>query len=297
MNNFFQALATKLAERWVALLFVPGALLVAATWAGIRLGHTLDAARLTQAASTVTASFAARPAGVQALSIATLLLVTTGAGWAVQTLAPVTRGLWLGQWPFLRGQRIARRRARWRRHVERRRRLARDHPAESRTPEQQESIDAAAGRANRVALAQPGRATWMGDRVHAVEQVALDRYGLDLAFAWPRLWLVLPDATRAELNAANAAFAGAVATGTWAWPYLLLGVVWWPAAVAGVVVGVTGWVRARGAIADLSALSEAVLDLHTRTLAVSLGVGSPDAAGPITVAEGEEVTSLVRKGR
>ncbi|HET8662463.1 MAG TPA: hypothetical protein VFM55_26220 [Micromonosporaceae bacterium] len=137
----------------------------------------------------------------------------------------------------------------------------------------------------------------MGDRIHAVERIALDRYGLDLAFAWPRLWLVLPGTTREEITAAHAAFAGAVAIGTWAWPYLLLGTVWWPAALVGVAIGTTGWVRARAAITDLSALSESALDLHGRTLAAALGAADKDSCGPLTISEGSEVSAIVRKGR
>jgi hypothetical protein len=55
-------------------------------------------------------------------------------------------------------------------------------------------------------------------------------------------WLVLPDTTRTEIATANAAFATATATGTW--PYLLLATLWWPAALIGIGIGVTGWVRA-----------------------------------------------------
>jgi hypothetical protein len=189
------------------------------------------------------------------------------------------------------------RRARWHTLLGRRRVLEREHPAGTRTPAQQEAIDAAAARLVRLAPAEPGRPTWMGDRVHAVEQVALHRHGLDLTFGWPRLWLVLPDTVRAEITAAEAAFAAAVATGTWAWPYLALGVLWWPAALIGVGIGVTGWVRGRAAVADLAALSEAAIDLHGRTLAGALGVGEDGAAGPLTVDEGREITSIVRKGR
>lgn len=54
----------------------------------------------------------------------------------------------------------------------------------------------------------------MGDRIHALETVALNRYGLDLTFAWPRLWLMLPDTTRSEITTANAAFVAAAATST-----------------------------------------------------------------------------------
>jgi hypothetical protein len=127
--------------------------------------------------------------------------------------------------------------------------------------------------------------------------VALDRYGLDLAFGWPRLWLVLPDSVRAQLSTAEAAFASAVATGSWAWPYLVLSAAWWPAALIGVGIGVTGWVRGRAATADLAALCEAAIDLHGRALAIALGVGERDASGPLAVAEGQMVTAIVRKGR
>ncbi|KPI31779.1 hypothetical protein OV320_0187 [Actinobacteria bacterium OV320] len=71
---------------------------------------------------------------------------------------------------------------------------------------------------------------------------------------------------------------------------------WWPAALIGAVIGITGWARARAAVSDLSALSEAAVDLHARTLATALGI-SVDATGPITIAEGERITALVRKGR
>jgi hypothetical protein len=133
--------------------------------------------------------------------------------------------------------------------------------------------------------------------VHAVEQIALDRNGLDLAFGWPRLWLLLPEVTRTEITTANSAFTAAVAVATWGWPYLLLGVVWWPAAVIGFGIGVVGWVRARLAVDDLAALSEAALDLHGRALAVALGVADDGVSGPLTPAEGERITRLVRKGR
>jgi hypothetical protein len=133
--------------------------------------------------------------------------------------------------------------------------------------------------------------------MHAVEQIALHRYGLDLTFGWARLWLVLPDAVRTELSAAEAAFASAAVTGTWAVPYLALGVGWWPAVLIGVGVGLSGWLRARAAVADLAALSEAAIDLHGRDLATALGVGVDDTVGPLTAAEGTQITAIVRKGR
>jgi hypothetical protein len=43
--------------------------------------------------------------------------------------------------------------------------------------------------------------------------------------------------------------------------------------------------------------SQAALDLHIPILATSLGEGDPAATGPITLAEGEKVSALIRKGR
>jgi hypothetical protein len=74
--------------------------------------------------------------------------------------------------------------------------------------------------------------------------------------------------------------------------------VWgWPAALVAVAIGITGWARARAAVADLSTLTEAAVDLHGRALALAVGAADPDVTGPLTVAEGERATAIIRKGR
>ncbi|MFF2549917.1 hypothetical protein ACFVUS_02910 [Nocardia sp. NPDC058058] len=303
MGTFFQELAKKLAERWITLLVIPGALFLAAVGIGYRLGHRhgLDRDQLRAFSSEITAWIVRQPPGSQAMALAAVLLAAAGVGLTVQALAGVTRTLWLGLWPrplvFLQYRLVDRRRRLWRARVDQRRSLQLTYPSASRTPEQQHQIDSAAERVNRFALAEPGRPTWMGDRIYALESVAVNRYGLDLGFGWPRLWLVLPDSVRTEIGTANAAFATAVATGTWAWPYLLLAILWWPATLIAFVIGVTGLVQARAAIADLTTLSEAALDLHGRALAIAIGVAEPARTGPLTLAEGKQLTTLIRKGR
>lgn len=184
------------------------------------------------------------------------LLASAGVGLVVQAMTGVTRALWLGRWP---GAILTARR--WERHLRRRQELAAAQPAGTRSASTQREIDLVAARMNAVAMARPGRPTWTGDRIHAVEGIAADRYGLDLPFAWPRFWLTMPGTARAEITAANGAFAAAVTVASWAWPALVLGALWWPATVVAVMVGTTGWVRARAAITDLTSLVESALDL------------------------------------
>ncbi|MEU0882669.1 hypothetical protein ABZ345_29025 [Lentzea sp. NPDC005914] len=299
MGGFFQELAKVLAQRWLSLLALPGAFFILAAWPAVSLGHARawDHTLLVQRATSGATALTKLPAGAQVLGVMAFLAAAAGIGLAVQALAGLTRRWWLGQWPrLLAAPLVRRRRARWHKLVAKRRRLEADS-REPRSREDQDRVDAAAHRVNRLAMAEPGRPTWMGDRVHAVEAVALNRAGLDLTFGWPRLWLLLPDTTRTELGNAHAAFAAAVATGTWAVPYLVLATLWWPAALVAAATGLTGWARARSAITDLTALAEAAVDLHGRELAAALGVVEPDGSGPLTVAEGEQATHLMRKGR
>ncbi|WP_416959335.1 hypothetical protein [Streptomyces sp. Agncl-13] len=303
MGGFFQQLAKTLADRWISLLVLPGAFFLGAVWLSVTLGHAdaWNVALLNRRVEHTADTVRDLPSGAQALLVVAVLAAASGVGFVVQALAGVTRRVWLGQWPrpftAVAAARTARRRARWHLLVEERRALEAASPV-TRTREQQDRIDSAADRVTRLAMAEPGRPTWMGDRIHAVESIAYHRYGLDLTYGWSRLWLVLPDPARSELTAGHSAFAAAVATGTWALPYLLLTVVWWPAVLVAAGIGLTGWARARSAVADFTTLTEATLDLHGRTLAVALGVGDiAEGTGPLTIGEGERITDLVRKGR
>ncbi|MFK0249164.1 hypothetical protein ACIQUM_31080 [Amycolatopsis azurea] len=297
MSDFFKELAKTLAQRWVGLLAVPGALFVVGALLGIRLGHAhaLDLSMASQVFTTTATSVAGRAGTVQAVLLIVALLASAGVGLLVQAMAGVTRRLWLGQWP---GRILTARRVRkWERRLGHRQELEAAEPAAARSASAQHRIDRASARMNAVAMARPGRPTWMGDRIHAVEAIAAGRYGLDLPFAWPRLWLTMPESARAEISAANGAFAAAVTVASWAWPTLLLGVFWWPAIVVAVVIGTTGWVRGRAAITDLSALAESALDLYGCALATAAGVETQRPAGPLEADEGARVSAIFRKGR
>ena len=298
MVNFFQELARRLAERWVGLLVVPGMLFAATAWAGWHLGHTWDFPALTRELRVTGTKIADWPAPMQVSLVLAAGLGVSAVGLMVQALAPVTRAVWLGDWPTrVSRPMVSWRQTRWDKRAQRRNHLQDQHPPATRTEEQQEAINQAAAHTTRLSPARPGKPTWMGDRGHAVEQIARDRYGLDLTYGWPRLWLVLPDQVRAEITTAHAAFVSAVAVASWAWPYLALTPVWWPAAAIALTIGTTGWIRGRTATQELATLTEAAIDLHGRTLATTLGIATPNTTGPLTPTEGTAITAIVRKGR
>ncbi|GAA0220716.1 hypothetical protein GCM10010492_18540 [Saccharothrix mutabilis subsp. mutabilis] len=264
MNAFFGELGKRVAERWVALLVLPGVLFLATAAVGVLLGHAhaLDVARLVAQVDRVTRDLGARPPAAQLLALAAVLLGSVAAGLVVRALCPVTWWCFLGTRPRWAARR---RRKRW----------ARAH----------DRGDAA--KRNRIALAAPTRATWTGDRLAAVEDRVHHQYAVDLKSWWARLWLVLDDSGRAEVRTARAELETAVAGATWCVPYAVVGVFWWPALVVAACVAVVGWVRTRGAVEVYADLLEAVVDVHAGRLARELDP-------PLT--SGEEVTATFRKG-
>jgi hypothetical protein len=303
VGDFFGELAKQLAGRWVSLLAIPGILFFGAGWAGRQLGHAhaLDLPRLAVAANDAAARFAHLPGGTQALAVAGVALAAVTVGLVVQALVGPVRAVCLGQWPPgcrpLARSLTGRRRRRWHELNRQRAELETTYPPPTRTADQQQQLDRLAGHSNAIALAEPGRPTWMGDRIHALSQVTVNRYGLDLTFGWSRLWLVLPETVHTEINTAQSGFAAAMFTTTWCIPYLALGSLWWPAALIGLAVAAVGWSRARIKIDMLAELTEAALDVHARSLAIALGVADPSSTGPLTPDEGQHITDIVRKGR
>ncbi|MGH3796256.1 MAG: hypothetical protein ACRDSP_15340 [Pseudonocardiaceae bacterium] len=303
MNDFFGELAKQLAGRWLSLLAIPGVLFLAAGWAGLQLGqhNALDPHQLAGAVRTGAAEIASRPAGTQILAAVGVLLAAVIVGLIVQALVGPVRTFCLGVWPgpLRRLGRLltSRRRHHWKDLHSERAALEKVHPQPDRTTEQQRRIDDLTGRTNKIAMAEPARPTWMGDRIHALSDVAIHRHGLDMAFGWPRLWLVLPDSARAEINSTQGGLATDLFTVAWALPYLALGALWWPAAAIGVVIGLVGWSRARSRITVLTELAESALDVHGRDLAIIFGVADPTSTGPLTPDEGKQITEIARKGR
>ncbi|AXE23981.1 hypothetical protein C0216_11375 [Streptomyces globosus] len=252
--------------RWFRSVLLPGLLLVLVAAAGRRLGHghALDAGQLTAWADGWAGRWRGRPA--RAVLDAVLLLAAAGtAGTAAGVLGRALERFWLQPW-----ETGARRR---------RRKVLRE-----------------AGRrgGDVVEAYLPRRHTWMSDRVRLTEARIRAQYWFDAAAAWPRVWLLVADEVRQPVVAARTVFAEAAVLTGWGLLYLLLGAWWWPALAIGGCVAVAGWLRSRAALEEFATLIEAVLDLHHRALAESLGVATGPAA--VTEEEGRAVDDILRKG-
>ncbi|MGA5421857.1 hypothetical protein [Streptomyces lavendulocolor] len=286
MNAFLAELGKKLAERWVSLLVVPGALFVALAAAGSALGHrhALDRRLLGRAIEELATHYDRRPVSAVLLFVAVLAAAAV-AGLLARALGTVVERAWLISGPaWLTGRLVRRRQDRWTAAAGRA--AAAEQAAADRA--------ALAEERNAIALTRPARATWIGDRLRGVGVRVHAQYGLDFPFAWPRLWTLLPEACRNDLIAAREALASAATQSGWGLLYLCLGLVWWPAAAAGAALMLLGWRRGREAAANLADLTEATVDLYAADLALLLGVDLP--SGHVTPAVGRQLSERFRKG-
>lgn len=266
MNGLLAEIGRKLADRWLSALVLPGVLFVAAAGCGWWLGHphALDTALLEDRTGGLGRRLDGRPAAV-VLAAAGVLLGATAAGLAVQGIAAGVRRAWVARSP-----------ARW---VARRRRRA-------------EAALAARGRTV-PARYLPARATAVGDRFRLVDQRLDAQYGLAVSLAWPRLWLLLPDTATTALGDAATRYRASAETTAWGVLYLLLGTLWWPAALVGLLTAAVGHTRARSTSAALADLVESAVDVHQRLLADALGVPLPH--GRITPTEGARINDILNK--
>jgi hypothetical protein len=305
MGGLLTELGKKLAERWLTLLVLPGALYLAVLVTAVTLGHAnpFDTGPLVTRVEGWTA-----PPGRAAVLLVVLLLASAAAGVAAQALGALVERLWLASswtsWPpplrQLGAWLTRRRRARWS-AVAKDYREAREDAAAAlalarlaNEPSEQSGLEPARRRLRRAGTEEPERPTWMGDRLQAVA-TRLDReLELDLATVWPYLWLSAPETTRTEITATRETLSRATTLAGWGLLYLATGVVWWPGFLIAVAVFGTGWRRARTAVDTYAMLVETTVRLRTAALATDLGL---DHTGPLTPETGRAVTDLLRRRR
>lgn len=293
MNGFLSELSKQLAQRWVALLVLPGLLFTAAATASALLGqrHWADVGGLSRRAGQLASTMDGPSDGLPrtALLLVVLLVASLASGLLAHALATPVEHALAGRWPapFRRLARAcARRRARAWARADQDCKRARDDAAPS--------LGALTERRNHIALIKPVSATWIGDRLAAPLVRVRKEYGIDLAFGWPRLWLLLPESTRAPLTESRRRLDEAATLGGWALLYGALGAVWWPCVIIGVAVGLVCWRRCRTAADVYAGLVEAAVDVHLDEL---LALFTDDqGVRPARPHWGKQITERFRKG-
>ncbi|WP_328660306.1 hypothetical protein [Streptomyces sp. NBC_00334] len=299
-SAFLSALGGRIAERWLAALALPGLLFLTAATAATLLGHEhwSDLERLRDWVDTLSDSPAARSAGTVVLVALGVLAGAAATGAAAQALGTGVELLWCAEphGPVLRY--LADRRShRWRvaDAAFRTALVAAGRARIEGAAEADRLADVAerryADRA-RIASAPPRHPFRMGDRLSGPAQRLWQAYRLDLTAAWPHLWLLAADGTRAELQAARLRLTASARLCAWGLGYLVLAVWWWPAALAGGVAVTSGVLRGRAAADAFAELTEALADLHVRDLAAALNV---EYEGRDDRVLGERLTRLLRK--
>lgn len=291
MGGLLGELSKKLAERWLTLLVLPGALYLAVGAAGHALGHSaaLDVGRLTREVSDAARAPQVNTAGGQVVLLVAVLAGAAVAGLAAQSLGSgIERvalaadwGAWL--WPFgeLAERLVARRQRRWDvLRAEYEALLLRERaPRPADRPRRRER-HRAARKCERVSVERPERPTWSGDRIHAAT-VRLDRdVHVNLFIVWPHLWLMLSEGIRGEISRARTTLTQAAVFGGWALLYLPLAWWWWPAAPLAAMLGVISARRLRSASDTYATLLEASVRLHLTDLADKMHVGE-QPVGPL----------------
>ncbi|MET9037005.1 hypothetical protein [Streptomyces mirabilis] len=292
MGGLLSELGKKLAERWLTLLVLPGALYLAVAAAGHILGQAaaLDVGRLTRAISDAARAPQVTTAGGQVVLLGAVLAGAAAVGLAAQSLGTVVeRAALAADWrtwprPFgaLAERRVGHRQRRWdaiRGEYEalRLRERAPD-PADRPRPRERHL---AARRYERISVERPERPTWSGDRVHAAA-VRLDRDAhVNLLTVWPHVWLVLPEEVRGEISTARAALTRAAALSGWALLYLPLLWWWWPATLLGATLATIAARRFRTASDTYAVLLEAAVRLHLTDLADKLRIEEQPMGPPL----------------
>jgi hypothetical protein len=308
MGGLLDELGRKLADRWLTLLVLPGALFLGAVITAATLGHAhaFTVHRLIDRLDQWTATAHAKSAtGLTIVLLAAFLLSAAACGLAAQALGALVGRLWLAadwaSWPPPLRQAAAaltrRRHASWTQAVTAYQQAKEEAGAAlararlSGQPAPPAGLAAAHRRIMRVSAEPPGRPTWMGDRLNAVA-TRLDRdLDLDLGTVWPYLWLTAPETTRSEITAAREALDRAATLAGWGLLYIIVGALWWPGLPAAAVIIATARHRARTAADSYALLIEATVRLYTTALADDLGLPPANA---LTRETGWALTSLLQ---
>jgi hypothetical protein len=108
--------------------------------------------------------------------------------------------------------------------------------------------------------------TRLGNILRAAERRPGDRYGLDAIVCWPRLWLLLPDAVKKDIQDARAELNNAVRLFLWSTLFLVWTIwTWWAIPIA-LIAAAFAYCWTLDAAEVYATLIEATFDLHRHLL-------------------------------
>jgi len=302
LGGFSGQLGKELADKWLGLLALPGALFLAvvATARAVGQSHALDVPRLVRQVSEWAHDPAVNTIGGQVVLVVAALAMSVAVGLVARVLGSAIERVVLAadwhSWPrparafALRLSRA--RQSRWDdAHREYSARWAEAaHAIATNRLLDPEPRHAALHVRTSIAVERPDRPTWSGDRIHGVSVRLLRDHRLDLALLWPPRWLILTEQERNEITAARVAITRATELGAWAVLYVPLIYLWWPAGIIAALLGMTARRRTRAATDSYARLVEAAVRLHARDLAQRLGI---EFAGPLPADAGDLFDELL----
>ena len=262
-------LQKRVSDRWLYRLLLPATLFtVAAVVGGGQLGqrHWNDVGR----ARANIAKALRIGSGVTAGTVALLIVLAVAAAavaLAIHLATGAVTVLVVGEWPRslsrINSVLTAKRVRRWEK-------AAKEWARSSNPPTAGGSAQPASRRYLRIALYKPTCPTWSGDRLAAAEKRAAAGTGIDIATSWTALLLVVPESIRTALRSTSSDFDGACEAMSWGIASMVLGLWWWPSAVAGLALSFAAWRWIRITVTALCETIEAVVSMHVGTLAQQL---------------------------
>jgi hypothetical protein len=223
--KFLEGFSGNLADEWIKTLFTPAFVF----WLG---GGLAALQRWGWDAAVVEFQKLQEPLP---LVLGILVLLTVAAsGFVVQqfdfTVLRLLEGYWPGWLTPLAGWLVKGQRRRFKRIDQQLQTLNRRGLA-TLTPQEREAYiqaDLDLGEFPELGRLLPTR---LGNILRAAEDHCAAKYGLDAIICWPRLWLLLPEATKTELSQARQQLNGTVRIWVWGMLFLIwapLFGIWWP---------------------------------------------------------------------
>jgi hypothetical protein len=139
--------------------------------------------------------------------------------------------------------------------------------------------------------------TCLGNLLRATERRPKERYGLDAIICWSRLWLLLPDSTRKDIQEARAELNNAARLWLWCllfsvWTFLGA---WWAFPISAIAAWFTYYVWILDAANTYADLVDAAFDIHRTLLYKALRWQLP--SHPVAEMEaGKQLTAYLWSG-